>query len=437
MNSRINLKQFQGFLLVPSLIVVTTPNAASAIEIKDTNYPIPNNAYFVAPNGKDNNSGKSPNSPWSVAKALKSAPAGSTIVFRGGQYHKATGKINKKLTLQAYPREKPWLKGSIKVTGWVADGGMWRKDGWNYSLPVIDSVFIDPKYPMARYTDMVYINGVSLKQVASKAQVAPGKFYVDKGNNKLYIGNNPAGKTVEVTVLAKAFGLWQNRNSNPAKTVIRGLGFAHYGNRALEVGAPNLKLENNTIVWNGNAGVVLNVDSKNAVVRGNTFSYNGRTGFGGQADGMLFENNTISYNNIERFRKAWAAAGFKVFKTSDLVFRNNLVENNFATGVWFDVSCLNNTIINNTVRNNESIGIFYEISHKAFISGNTVSNNGAGIMLADSSDSQVVNNTLINNRGKDQVVIKDSRRINTNRDEKARGIMWISRNNVVRNNSFK
>jgi hypothetical protein len=142
----------------------------------------------VSPDGKDTNSGKSLTSPWSVAKALNSAPAGATIVFRGGQYHKATGKITKKLTLQAYPHEKPWLKGSIEVQGWVADGSMWRKDGWNYSLPTIDSIHVDPNYPMARYTDMVYVNGVSLKQVGSKANVGPGKFYVDKANNKLYIG---------------------------------------------------------------------------------------------------------------------------------------------------------------------------------------------------------------------------------------------------------
>ncbi len=444
MNSRISLQQLQSFLLVPSLfaLVLATPNVASAIQIKDTSYPIPNNAYFVAPNGNDNNSGKSPAFPWSVAKALKSAPTGSTIVFRGGHYHKATGKINKKLTLQAYPHEKPWLKGSIEVQGWVFDGGMWRKDGWKHSFPLLRKELIDPSVPMARYTDMVYINGVSLKQVGSRANVGPGKFYVDNAKNKLYIGSNPTGKIVEATALSQAFGLWQNRYSNPGGTIIRGLGFAHYGDRALEVGAPNVKLENNTFVWNGFIGVHIagnsnrRVGGTNAVIRGNTFSYNGGVGLGGQANSLLMEENTISHNNIEHFRKNWGAAGVKFIKTHGSVFRNNLVEKNYATGIWFDVSSFNNTIANNFSRHNEGIGIFYELSHKALITGNTVSNNRAGIMLADSSGSQVSNNTLRNNKGKDRIIFKDSSRLNKNRAEMAKGITWITRNNIVRNNTI-
>jgi hypothetical protein len=90
------------------------------------------------------------------------------------------------------------LKGSIEVTGWVADGSTWRKDSWNYAFaPSMGSEYIDPNYPMAGYRDMTYIDGVSLKQVGSKAAVVPGTFYVDYANNKLYIGNNPTGKTVE------------------------------------------------------------------------------------------------------------------------------------------------------------------------------------------------------------------------------------------------
>lgn len=438
MNNRTSLQQLQHFLLVPSLfaLVLATPNVASAIELKYTNYRIPKGAYFVSPNGKSNNTGKSPRSPWTVEKAIRQAPRGSTIVFRGGIYRNVDVGIRKRLTLQAYPYEKPWLKGSIEVKGWVNDGSMWRKDGWKYSFPLIDSKHIDPEHPMAIYRDMVYIDGVSLKQVGRKAQVGPGKFYIDHASNKLYIGNNPAGKILEATVLPNAFGLWENLHSNPGGTVIRGLGFAQYADRALTVGAARVKLENNTIVWNGFAGVTLSVEGNNAVIRGNTFSYNGCVGIGGQADGLLLEGNTISHNNIEHCRKSWGAAGVKFFKTSGSLVRNNLIENNYATGIWFDVSSLSNTIANNFSRHNEGIGIFYELSHKALITGNMVSNNSAGIMLADSSGSQVSNNTLINNKGKDPIILKDSSRLNKNRAEMAKGIMWITRNNVVRDNNM-
>jgi len=72
-------------------------------------------------------------SPWSVAKALSSAPSGATIVFRGGTYRNMT-RIKNKLTLQPYPHEQVWIK-NIEVQGWVADGAIWRKSNWTYSSP--------------------------------------------------------------------------------------------------------------------------------------------------------------------------------------------------------------------------------------------------------------------------------------------------------------
>lgn len=453
MTSTFSLQQFKHFLFVKGLlaIVLAAPGVVSAAgsgtagnNIKDTNYSYPTGAYFVSPDGKDSNSGKTPNSPWPVAKALDEAPSGSTIVFKGGTYRNINAKINKKLTLQAFPHEKPWLKGSVVVTGWVADGGIWRKDGWSYSFPQnMSDAYIDPNYPLAGYRDMVYINGVSLKQVASKAKVVPGTFYVDSTNNKLYIGNNPAGKTVEATAQEYAFRMWKNSTSNPSNTVVRGLGFAHYADEAISVGAPHVTLENNTFVWNGQDGVkfmsqigtTLGV-STDAIVRGNTFRYNGAHGiWGGRVDRMLLEDNTISYNNVERFSTIWDAAGIKVIWTDNLIWRRNRVENNFAIGMWVDVSSTNATIVNNIVRSNESNGIMFEISDKAIIASNVVSDNAsAGIMVYNASGARVYNNTLVNNTG--NLAIRDTQRNNTKAAEIAAGITWIARNNVVKNNIF-
>jgi len=60
---------------------------------------------------------------------------GATIVFRGGIYRNTNNAgIRKKLTLQPYPYEKPGSRQRI-VTGWVANGTIWHKDGWTYSFP--------------------------------------------------------------------------------------------------------------------------------------------------------------------------------------------------------------------------------------------------------------------------------------------------------------
>lgn len=277
---------------------------------------------------------------------------------------------------------------------------------------------------------MVYVNGESLKQVVSKANVKPGKFYVDARNNKIYIGSNPAGKTVEATAKTEAFDISAKRSTG---TAIRGLGFAHYADGGVEViGTPSVTLENNTFIWNGIYGVLVR-KSENATLRGNTFSFNGMNGIrGGWANNVLLENNTISYNNIEHFRKAWAAAGIKVINTNGAVWRNNLIEHNIGNGMWLDESSINATIKNNVIRHNEQIGIMFELSHKANISGNRISNNAAGVMIADSSNAHVVGNTFF--RNKQPVIVKDSPRRNRDRAEIAKGADWVTRNNIVRDN---
>lgn len=438
MQSLINSKQLKLFLLMQSMFILPllTPEiAAAAVVIKDTNYPIPDNAYFVSPNGNSNNSGKSANSPLPVEKAVASAPNGATIVFLDGTYRNVNTRINKKLTLQAHPDAKALLKGSVVVEGWVADGSTWRKDGWSESLRLnsMKDVTIDPDYPLAGHTDMVYVDGESLKQVGSKANVGPGKFYVDRANNKLYIGTNPGSKTVEATTEENAFSLSSTSQGKASGTVIRGLGFAHYAEDAIGIwNSHNVTLENNTFVWNGLRGAHFR-QSTDGVVRGNTFSFNGVNGIrGAHANRILLEGNTFSYNNVEHFRKDYTAGGMKVIATEGAVWRNNLFEHNIGNGIWTDGSSYNFTIQNNTIRNNEQIGVMLELSHKAIVSSNTISNSPCGIMIADTSSVQAYNNTLSAN--KSQIIVKDSKRVNTNQAEIAKGIAWITRNNVIENN---
>ena len=451
MNSKFSWQQLKVVLFVYGMmaLLVATTGKATAAETTNINipqhpdYPIPSGAYYVSPDGKDTNSGKTISSPLSVAKAFVRAPSGATIVFRGGTYRNVNnGFIDKKLTLQPYQQETVWIKGSDEVNGWVADGDIWRKDGWNYSFPQnVSSEYIDPKYPMAAYRDMVYINGAALKQVGSKAEVVPGTFYVDPANKKLYIGDNPTGKTVESTVRSAALNIWKHSSYDPSYTVVRGLGFAHYANQAIGVGADHITIENNAFVWNGFDGVEfwgmgdggqLGVSS-DAIVRGNIFSYNGCKGIGGtHIDRMLLENNIISYNNVERFSKIWDAGGIKIISSDDMVWRNNLVENNLGHGMWLDVSITKAKVVNNLTRYNQGAGIFYEISDRGIIASNVAYQNSVGIMLSDTTNTRVYNNTLsMNNK---DLLVKDTERVNTDPDEIKAGITWISRNNVVKNN---
>lgn len=452
MNSKLSWQQFKVLFLVQSLFVLllTATGRASASgsgiapnDIKNTTYPVPSGAFFVAPDGKDSNYGQNPNAPTTLAKAIYRAPAGGTIVFRGGIYrNNSKVYIGKKLTLQPYPQEKAWIKGSQVVTGWIANGSIWQKTGWNYSFPSnVSSQYINPKYPLAGYRDMVYIDGVSLQQVASINEVKPGKFYLDSANKQLYIGDNPTGKTVEATAYGEGLLMWKSATSDPSNTVVRGLGFAHFAEQPLIVGAPHITLENNTFAWNGVQGVYLAGESEgvqgvssDAILRGNTFSHNGRKGLAGsRANRLLLESNTFSYNNQENFAINWDAAGVKLIRSDGLTLRDNLVENNYAAGIWIDISSTNAAIVRNVVHHNSGTGIWFEISNKAIIGANVVyRNSSSGIFVLDSSNVRVYNNTLANNSS--NLRVYDLPRKNTNQAEIAAGITWIARNNSFKNN---
>jgi hypothetical protein len=421
----------------PVLYPVGTYDGNGNVFIVDTNYAIPAGAYYVATTGGDGGSG-SLTSPWrTLQKAVSSAPNGATIVLREGTYRESASFSSKKLTIQPYPHEKVWMKGSLVVTGWVQEGSIWRKDGWTYELRSdADSRAIDPNFPMAGHPDQVFVDGKALKQVGSLSGVGSGSFFVDYATDKLYIGANPSGHQVEAT--AYKMGLVIN---NASGSIVRGLGFAHYGpgydpaeKGALRVTGSGVQLLDNTFAWNATQGFLLL--GPDAVVRGNTMAYNGLDGGGGyKADRILFERNAIAYNNQEHYKTSWAAAGSKSAGMRNGIWRDNLVEKNLAHGLWCDIDCYDNVYVRNTLRDNQGHGIFYEISDTAIIASNLfVRNNFGGVKVgAGSRNVRVWNNTFSRNTINFYVV--DDNRVSSDPARPWDTLNVTFRNNLVSNGS--
>ncbi len=406
---------------------VTSPD--SAVTTTSTSTSLPSGSRFVSPSGSDGAAGTQ-SAPWrTVQHAVNSVSSGTTIVLRAGTYREQVQIYGKALTLQAYPGEQPWLTGSDVVTGWVGDGSAWRKDGWTaeFNNGGLSSTYIDSN-PLAGEPDMVFVNGVPLRQVGSRSQVAPGTFYVDDGGNRLYVGDNPSGKTVEASTRRRA--VWLNRAHG---TALKGLGIRHYANTVWELGvvkgdAARLVFEGNTFA--DNAAMGLTVLQPDAVVRNNVFTGNGQLGLHGHnAHRLRVEGNRFVGNNRERFRIQSAQGGLKVTSSRDMVWRDNVVERNFGRGMWCDESCYNITIVRNTVRDNQDRGIQYELSARAVIASNVVTGNGdAGIMVLESSDIDVYNNTLSRNLQNIRV-FEGSRRSSADP-----AITWDVGDVVIRNN---
>ena len=388
--------------------MASTYSANGAVSIQDTNYTIPAGAYFVSNTGSDSNSG-SLAAPWlTVGHAISAAPAGATIVLRAGTYREGNLSSGKQLTLQPYPHEQAWLKGSTVVTGWTATGSRWMHTGWTTQFSYSGGSQIDSNYPLAGWPDMVFVNGRALTcaqapNVAnSQSSVGPGKFYIDYTNHIIYIGNNPNGATVEVAQ-------YQTGLSITAGCVVRGLGLAHYATTyqsqyAFNVNGANCVVENNTVARCATGGINLN-NVTNCAVRGNTCAFNGEQGIGGyQVNGSTASANFLAYNNTRNFNREWDAAGIKISASSNTIVANNFCDHNNCTGIWFDINCTKNNIVGNTCLYNAGNGIQYEDTCSYGIIANNLvigsySINGVGIQIGagGANNVQVWNNTLSGN----------------------------------------
>jgi hypothetical protein len=91
-----------------------------------------------------------------------------------------------------------------------------------------------------------------------------------------------------------------------------------------------------------------------------------------------------------------------------LVIRGNKVHHKTGQGLWTDIDNIRTTIERNVVHANTSHGIFHEISFRAAIRNNRVTDNGsaepmpgwggAGIRVAASPDIEIYGNTLVGNQ---------------------------------------
>ncbi len=172
---------------------------------------------------------------------------------------------------------------------------------------------------------------------------------------------------------------------------------------------------------------------------------NGNLGIGGCCSReALIENNEIDGNNYARFEPTWGAGGVKTAGTTALVARKNNVHDNSGIGLWSDIGAIFTIYDGNTVTNNSQGGIFYEISHGAWIMRNIVSQNGSsakgkpgggwlyyGQITVSTSDSVVVDsNTVTIGEFGNGITVLDQERGTDNRGRLA------SRDNLVTNNKI-
>ncbi|WP_055810980.1 right-handed parallel beta-helix repeat-containing protein [Leifsonia sp. Root112D2] len=405
-----------------SVDMTGTRRATGAAAIGSTRYPVPADAIVVAPAGSDSAQGtlKAPYS--TVQHAVDAARSGATIVLRAGSYHESvTIPASKRLTIQSYPGEAVWFDGSVPVTNWQQSGSAWTASGWNhifdssatYTRGAPDAsaagwTWLNPSYPMAAHPDQVWVGGVAQAQVASRTQLAPGRFYYDTAARTLYLGTDPRGGNVRASDLQKAMTI------QGSGTVLRGFGVHRYAPSVPDMGSVTsygggCTFEN--MAFNDNATTGLSVGGVGVTLRNVTAARNGLLGIhGNQADSLKATGLLASGNNAEHFNTSPVSGGMKVTRSRGVQVTDSAFVRNLGPGLWMDESVYNMTIANNDVVGNASHGIAIEISAKVILANNLVTGNrGDGFKVNDTSDVSIWNNTLTDNvRNLD--VVQDLRR---------------------------
>ena len=257
--------------------------------------------------------------------------------------------------------------------------------------------------PACAFPEDLFFNNVPKTRVTSLSAVGPGTWYLDYSTGTVYMGDNPAGYTVEVSLAGYAF-------TGPAVSVtISNLTIEKYASVA-QTGAVDgsastyWALEGNEIRYNHGRGITI---GDGMYICNNNVHNNGQLGMGGSGANILVQSNQISYNNYAGYSYYWEAGGAEFYGVQNLTVQYNYSHDNAGPGFWNDGNSQYVTYNGNQASGNIEAAILSEISSNITIANNYIwddGNNpngsgiwwGAGILISDSSTVSVTSNSISN-----------------------------------------
>jgi len=431
-------------ILLVAPFVSCAPKAAQPIEITygpiNKVYELPvvdGEIYYVTPDGKADADGKDINQPASIETAISKAVTGDAIIMRGGIYRTGNLTFNQGITIQPYRDETPVLKGTLEADTWQkTEDSLWVTH-WEHLFPAGPEAWWNRAReeqftPLHRFNnDGVFIDGNYLQSVGNKEEVNEGTFFVDYSAGQIYIGVDPAGRLVEITAFRKAIFRTtrdvHGKSSDKKGPKIYGLEISQYPDTMVHIDgyypqgisseAQHGKdvvgtLFENCIFSNcfriavfaiGDSLIMRNCTVKNTNTEGVYIV---------ASSDVLLERNIFTHNNIEKWTGFYPAA-VKIFNQTHRVTcrENRIIDHPFSHGVWYDVGNVDGIFVNNW---SEKVGsldnpffdtqvwpsdnaFFFEISKGAICAGNVFVNCDQ-VLILNSCDAGVYNNTFINSR---------------------------------------
>lgn len=428
-----------GLILV-AMPVLAQPSGGPYGPIQQT-YELPDVAgtiYYVAPDGKSDQSGEELSNPTTIETAIEKVKTGDGIVMRGGIYRTGNLVFNQGITIQPYKDEQPVFKGTLIAKDWKKqENGLWVTE-WEKLFPSKPQSWWrrhrhGSDVPQHRFNnDMVFADGRFLQSAGWEGELDENSYYIDYETKTVYLSFDPGEHEIEITAfdtgLLRTTKDVHNKKSDGKGPVIRGITLSQYATRTIEVeGYYPTKLEKDSEHGKDVVGTVLedctisysariggNFIGDSLVIRNCKVSDTSTEGIYIVASSdVLLEKNIFERNNIEHLQGYYPSA-VKIFNQSYRVTcRDNLVtDQQNSIGIWYDVGNVDGVFINNWLENihydethrkgNDvwptGAGFYFEISRGAVCAGNVFVNCDAGIHLRNAENVEVYQNTLINSR---------------------------------------
>ena len=362
---------------------------------------------------------------------IDDAPSGA-VVTADPCIYRETVTIDKPLTLRG--RRGSEIRGSDVWTGFERSGSTWESSETVPSLSA--SGECAPDTSGCRRPEQVFLDGKPLEQLDDGETPSSGQFALSS-DRRVVLGDNPAGKTVEVSVRRE----WVVGHA--PDVTIEGFEMKHAANDSqyhaalTNDGNDNWTLKDSEL--SHSHGTLVSLEGASGLrILDNELHHGGQSGVHSSGSQLVLSGNEIHHNNTSGFDPGWEAGGVKTSRMDGLLAENNRIHNNDGHGLWCDIGCRDVTYRYNTIHHNGWSGIFFEVSEGAKIHSNAVYENGWGkggpssgswqgaIHVSNSRGADVYDNTVAWNRSNISVV-----RIDRSGDYPAYNDV---RSNVVRGN---
>jgi parallel beta-helix repeat protein len=344
----------------------------------------------------------------SIQSAVNANPAGTTFMLQPGTYRLPAPVIplNGDNFIGQTSCAPPATSCPAILSGSTVIGSSAVFDGQNYEVSGqtqqnprgASTTNCDPGWLGCIYPEDLFFDGIPYQHLSSATlpAIGSGQWWFDYTNHIIYFHDNPAGHTVETSVINNAFGGSANNVNIQYLTIEEFAPMYPSGTIGVSQGdfaltqSTNWTVQNCEIMRNHGYGVRVGYGIQ---ILNNYIHDNGQTGIGGGIgvvttpttestnSEILIEGNLITHNDYAHFDANFGSGGIKLGSTSGVTIRGNTIQYNEGSGVHFDDYSQNELLDGNTITDNvDSDGVNQEMGYGvSTFRNNVVLRNGAQI----------------------------------------------------------